>query len=67
MQQKKGQKGFEAWHAIVRRYDQRNVSNKKTAHGVLTSNLSERDQAKDVEQFDDILRTFINETNKFEN
>ena len=23
--------------------------------------------AKDVEQFDDILRTFINATNKFEN
>ena len=24
-------------------------------------------RAKDVEQFDDILRTFINDTNKFEN
>ena len=24
-------------------------------------------RAKDVEQFDDILRTFVNDTNKFEN
>ena len=30
------------------------------------SNISERDCAKDMEQFDDFLRTFINETNKFE-
>ena len=29
--------------------------------------IPERDRAKDVEQFDDILRTFINDTNKFEN
>ena len=29
--------------------------------------MSERDRAEDVEQFDDILRTFINEMNKFEN
>ena len=28
VQQTKGQKGFEAWHAIVRRYDQRNMSDK---------------------------------------
>ena len=33
----------------------------------LTSNISEKDRAKDVEQFDDILRTFTNEMNKFEN
>ena len=33
----------------------------------MISNISERDRAKDVEQFDDILRTFINETTKFEN
>ena len=26
-----------------------------------------KDRAKDVEQFDDILRTFTNEMNKFEN
>ena len=29
--------------------------------------MSDRDRGKDVEQFGDILRTFINETNKFEN
>ena len=33
----------------------------------MISNVSERDRAKDVDQFDDILRTFIHETNKFEN
>ena len=33
----------------------------------LFSNISERERAKDVEQFDDFLRTFVNETNKFEN
>ena len=66
-QQTKGQKGFEAWHAIVRIYDQRNVSDTNSAHAALISNIPERDRAKDVEQFDDILRTFINDTNKFEN
>ena len=59
VQQTRGQKGFEAWRAIVRRYDQRNVSDKKSAYAALISNFSERDRAKDVEQFDDILRTFI--------
>ena len=63
----KGQKGFESWHAIVRRYDQRSMSVTKSAYAALISNISARDRAKDVEQFDDILRTFINETNKFEN
>ena len=29
VQQTRGQKGFEAWHATVRRYDQRNMSEKK--------------------------------------
>ena len=29
VQQTKGQKGLEAWHAVVRRYDQRNMSDKK--------------------------------------
>ena len=68
MQQTQGLKeGFEAWHAIVRKYDQRNMSDKKSAYAALISNISERDRAKDVEQFDDILRTFINETHKFEN
>ena len=67
VQQTKGQKGFEAWHAIVTRYDQRNTSDKKPAYAALISKISERDRVKDVGQFDDILRTFINEMNKFEN
>ena len=66
VQQTKGQKGFEAWHAIVRRYDQRNMSDKSSAYAALVSNISEKDRAKDVEQFDDILRTFTHEMNKFE-
>ena len=52
--------------AIVRRYDQRNMSDQKSACAALISNIFERDGAKDVEQFDDILRTFMNEMNKFE-
>ena len=67
VQQTRGQKGFEAWHAVVRRYDQRNMSDKNSAYAALISNITERDRAKDVEHFDDILRTFINEMNKFEN
>ena len=66
-QQKKGQNRSEAWHAIVRSYDQRNLSSKNSAFAALISNISERHRAKDVEQFDDILRTFINETNKVQN
>ena len=66
VQQTRGEKGFEAWYAIVRRYDQRNMSDKNSAYAVLISNISEKDRAKDVEQFDDILRTFIFEMNKFE-
>ena len=66
VQQTKGQKGFKAWHAKVRRYDQRNKSGKKSACAALISNISEKDRAKDVKQFDDILRTFTNEMNKFE-
>ena len=66
VQQTKGQKGFEAWHAILRRYDQRNMSDKSSTYAALMSNISEKDRAKDVEQFDDILRTFTNEMNKFE-
>ena len=42
-------------------------SDKTSAYAALISSTSERDRAKYVEQFDDILRTFINETNKFEN
>ena len=56
VQQTRGQKGFEAWRAIVRRYDQRNKSDKNSAYAALISNISERDRAKDVEEFDDILR-----------
>ena len=61
-----GQKGFEAWHLIVWRYDQRNTSDRSSAYAALTSNVSERDRAKDVEKCDDILRNFSNETNKYE-
>ena len=57
----------EAWHASMRRYDQRNMSDKNSAYAALISNISEKDRAKDVEQFHDILRTFTNEMNKFEN
>ena len=66
--QTKGQKGFEAWHAIVRRCDQKNMSDKHSAYAALISKISERDDgAKDVEQFDVILSTLNNETNNFEN
>ena len=51
----------------MRRCDQRSTSDKKSAYAALISNVSERYRAKDAEQFDGILRTFINETNKFEN
>ena len=51
---------------VVRRYDQRNTSDRSSAHAALISNISERDRVKDVEQFDDIFRNFINETNKYE-
>ena len=66
VQQVQGQRGFEAWHLIVRRYDQRNTSNLSSAYAALNSNISERDRAKDAEQLDDILRNIINETNKYE-
>ena len=39
----------------------------KSAYAALMSNISEKDKAKDVEQFDDVLRMFINDTNKCEN
>ena len=55
------------WRVIARSYDQRNMSLKSSAYAALMSNICERDRAKDVEQVDDILRTFVNETNKFEN
>ena len=42
------------------------MSDRSSACAALISNVSERDRAKDVQQFDDILRSFINETNKYE-
>ena len=51
----------------MRRYDQRNTSDKNSAYAALISNITEKDRAQDVEQFDDILRTLINDMNKFEN
>ena len=51
----------------MRRYDLRIMSDKTSACAAMISSTSERDRSKYVEQFDDILRTFINETNKFEN
>ena len=66
VQQVQGQEDFEAWRLIVRRYGQRDTSDRSSAYASLVSNISERDRAKDVEQFDDILRNFIKETNKYE-
>ena len=66
VQETRGQKGFEEWRAIVRRCDQRNMSDTNSAYAGLLSNTSERDRAKDLEQLDDILKTFINETSNFE-
>ena len=41
VQPTKGQKGVEAWDAIVRRYDQRNMSGNKSAYAALSSNISQ--------------------------
>ena len=49
----------------MRRYDQRKPSDKNSVCAALIRNISEKDRAKDVEQFDDILRTFTKEMNKF--
>ena len=46
---------------------QRNMSDNRSASAALMSNTSERHRVKDVDHFDDIPRTFINETTKFEN
>ena len=51
----------------MRRYDQRNMSDTNSAYAALISNISEKHRAKDVEQFDNILRTFTNVMNNFEN
>ena len=41
-----------------------NTSDTHSACASVVRNISDRDRAKDVDQFDDILRTFTNETNK---
>ena len=66
VQQVQGQKGCEVWHMIVRRYDQRSMSDRSWAYAALIRNISESDRAKDVEQFDNILRNCINESGKYE-
>ena len=57
----------ETWHAIARRYDQRNRSDKRSAYTAQISNNIERDRARDVEQVDGVRRSFVNEAVKFEN
>ena len=52
--------------SVARRRSEEHVRQKNPARPPLISNISERDRAKDVEQLDDILRTFINVTNKFD-
>ena len=44
VQQTRGQRGFGAWHAIVRRYDQRNMSDKNSADAALYSSSRKRCQ-----------------------
>ena len=66
MVQQVRQKGFEAGHLIVRKNDKGNTSDRSSACAAMISNISERDRAKDVAQLDDILRNFINVTNKYE-
>ena len=43
------------------------MSDNNSAYATLISNISERHRAKDVEPFDDILKTLFNDENKFEN
>ena len=45
----------------------KNMSDNNSAYAALINTISERDQAKDVKQFDGILRTFVDETSKIEN
>ena len=67
VQQIQGPRGVGAWRSIMRRYDQRNMSDTNSPHAQLVSNISERDRSKDVEHFEDILTTCVNETSLFEN
>ena len=46
VQRAQGPKGFEAWHRIVGRDDQRNRSDRSSACAALISNVSDRDRAK---------------------
>ena len=46
VQQTRGQRGFEAWHAIVRRYDQRSMSDNNSAYAALINNISGKDRAR---------------------
>ena len=63
VQQTRGQKGFEAWHAIAVRYDQRkHVKQKFNVRSADQQHLREGHG----EQFDDISRTFTKEMDKFE-
>ena len=42
VQQVQGQRWLEAWHMIVKGYDQRNASDRSSAYAALISNTSER-------------------------
>ena len=64
VQKMEGQSGVEAWHLVVRRHDQRNTFDRSSAYAALISNITERDRAKDVDEF---LKTFTTEMTKFEN
>ena len=46
VQQTRGQKGFEAWYATVRRYDQRKMADQTSAYAALICNISEKYRAK---------------------
>ena len=63
VQQVKGQKGFEAWNSIVRRCCQRNKSDNSS---IRSAEQQHQRQGRAQEQFDDMLRTFMNLANKDE-
>ena len=64
VQQTRGQRGFQAWHAIseVIRSEE-HVRQKNMQRSSVAS--PRRTEQRTLEQFDDILRTFIKEMNKF--
>ena len=45
-QQTRGQRGLEAWRAIVTRYDQTTMSDKNSAYAALISNISRRTEQR---------------------